>query len=112
MAKGFQGFPGGANLQGLMQQAQKMKQQLEKVQSEIETFEADGSAGGGAVKVRVNGKGEILSIKIDPQIVDPKDVSMLEDTLTAACNDALTKARSNREEKMGSVTGGMNIPGL
>lgn len=112
MAKGFQGLPGGANIQGLMQQAQKMKQQLEKVQSEIDTFEADGSAGGGAVKVRVNGKGIILSIKIDPQIVDPSDVSMLEDAITAACNDAIGKARENRETKMSAVTGGMNIPGF
>ncbi len=110
--KGFKGFPGGANMQGLLQQAQKMQKDMARAQEEAEAFESEGSAGGGAVKVRVNGKYEVLSIEIKPEAVDPSDVEMLQDAIRIACNDALTKIKDNTQQKLNSVTGGLSIPGL
>jgi hypothetical protein len=110
MAKGFGGFPG--NMQGLMQQAQKMQKDLQKAQEEAENFEAEGSAGGGAVKFKMNGRYEVLSVEIKPEAVDPSDVEMLQDMVKAAANDAIAKVRENTQSKMSKVAGGMNIPGL
>ncbi|MFO0417092.1 MAG: YbaB/EbfC family nucleoid-associated protein [Pseudomonadota bacterium] len=112
MARGFNGFPGGGNIQALMQQAQKMQKEMQRVQAEAELFEAEGSAGGGAVKVTANGKNEILSVVIKPEAVDPADVEVLQDMIRLATNDALGKVRKNTEENLSRVTGGMNIPGL
>jgi len=101
MAKGFG---------NLMKQAQKMQQQMMQIQEELEGLEILGEAGGGMVKVTVNGKGEINSLKIDPDAVDPEDVEMLEDTILAAIQDAVEKAQKTAAEKMNAVTGG--IPGM
>lgn len=111
MAKGFGGFPGG-NMQGLLQQAQKMQKEMQRAQEEAEAFETEGSAGGGAVKFRVNGKYEVLAVEIAREAVDPSDVEVLQDMVRLAANDAISKVRKNVEEKLSKVTGGMNIPGL
>jgi len=110
--KGFKGFPGGANMQGLLQQAQKMQKDMARAQEEAEAYECEGSAGGGAVKVRVNGKYEMVSVEIKPEVVDPSDVEMLQDTIRIAANEALSKIKDNTQQKLASVTGGLNIPGL
>jgi DNA-binding YbaB/EbfC family protein len=94
----------------LLKQAQKMQQQMMQIQEELEGLEILGEAGGGMVKVTVNGKGEINSLKIDPDTVDPEDVEMLEDTILAAIQDAVEKAQKTAAEKMNAVTGG--IPGM
>ena len=110
MAKGFGGLPG--NMQGLMQQAKKMQEQLQKLQEDSQNITAEGTAGGGMVKAIVNGKQELVSLAIDPQVVNPSDVEMLQDLVVAAVNDASRKAGEQVKEKMGGITGGMNIPGL
>lgn len=105
------GFPGGgfggANMQQLMRQAQKMQADMENVQKELEETELEVSSGGGMVVCKVTGKGELKSLKIDPQIVDPEDVEMLEDTITAAVKEAIRQANELSTEKMNKVTGGM-----
>lgn len=113
MAKG--GFPGGfggGNMNNLMKQAQAMQKKMEEMQKQIEASEFEASAGGGAVSVKVNGKKEVLGINIKPEVVDADDVEMLEDLVLSAVNEALRKADEETANKMGKVTGGMNIPGL
>lgn len=109
MARG--GFPGGGfgggNMQQLLRQAQKMQADMEKVQQELEETELEVSSGGGMVVCKVTGKGELKQIKINPQIVDPDDVEMLEDTVTVAVKEALRQANDLSSEKMGKVTGGI-----
>ena len=109
MARG--GFPGGGfgggNMQQILRQAQKMQSDMEKAQQELEATELEVSSGGGMVVCKVTGKGEIKEIKINPQIVDPDDVEMLEDTVTAAVKEALRQANELSNEKMGKITGGM-----
>ena len=108
------GFPGGmpGNMNNLMKQAQRMQKQMEEKQKELEekTFEA--TAGGGAVTVVVTGKKEVASVKLSEEVVDPDDVEMLEDLILSAVNEALRKADEETANKMGKLTGGMNIPGL
>jgi DNA-binding YbaB/EbfC family protein len=111
MAKGFGGFPGG-NIQGMLQQAQKMQKDIEKTQAEIELIEVDGSAGGGVVTFTVNGKYEVCKVKIKPEAIDPSDPEMLEDLVRAAANDAISKVKDLAKNKMAKVTGGMNLPGM
>lgn len=108
--KGFPGMPG--NIQQLMKQAQKMQEDLKRVQEEAEQKTAEGSAGGGMVKAVANGKNQITSITIDQQVVNPNDVEMLQDLVVAACNDALTKVQESLKQEMSKLTAGMNIPGL
>ncbi len=112
MAKGFGGFPGGGNMQALLQQAQKMQRDMQIAQAQAEAFEAEGSVGGGAVKIRVNGKYEVLSVEIKPEAVDPSTVDLLQDMVKSAANDAIAKVRSNTDVMLSKVTGGMNMPGL
>jgi DNA-binding YbaB/EbfC family protein len=100
---------GMANLQRM---AQQMQQDMARVQSELEAAKVDGSAGGGVVSATVTGKGEVVSITIDPSAVDPADVEMLQDLVVAAVNDALRASRELAEEKMAAVTGGLKIPGM
>jgi DNA-binding YbaB/EbfC family protein len=100
---------GMANLQRM---AQQMQQDMARVQSELEAAQVDGSAGGGVVSATVTGKGEVVSITIDPSAVDPADVEMLQDLVVAAVNDALRASRDLAEEKMAAVTGGLKIPGM
>ena len=103
---------GGDNMQNLARQAQKLQQQMTKVQEELETREYEASAGGGMVTVKVSGKKELLSIEIKPEAVDPDDVEMLQDLVLAAVNEALRTANDNTEREMNKLTGGLNMPGL
>lgn len=95
-----------------MKMVQQMQNRLLKVQQELGEAIVEGTAGGGVVTARVSGQREFQSIKIDPSAVDPDDVEMLEDLITAAVKDAMDKATAMSEEKMSAITGGMNIPGL
>ncbi|MFA7636344.1 MAG: YbaB/EbfC family nucleoid-associated protein [Monoglobales bacterium] len=108
----FAGFPGGGNMNNMIKQAQKMQEQMLKAQQEIEETEVEASSGGGMVTVRATGKKEILEINIKPEAVDPDDVEMLQDLVLVAVNDALSKADALSQEKLGALTGGINIPGL
>ncbi|MBI4310837.1 MAG: YbaB/EbfC family nucleoid-associated protein [Chloroflexi bacterium] len=96
----------------MVRQAQQLQQRLIKMQEELEHLTVEASAGGGAVKVVATGKQRVTSIKIDPAAVDPQDVSMLEDMVLAAVNEAMDKAGEMANQKMSAVTGGMKIPGL
>ena len=96
----------------LMKQAQQMQQKMLKLQEEIAKRTLDASVGGGMVTVTVNGKSEVLRIKIEPQVVDPNDVEMLEDLIVAGVNEALRKAQEMMSEEMSKLTGGLKIPGL
>jgi nucleoid-associated protein EbfC len=105
--------PGGQpNLQQLMQQAQKMQQQMVAAQAELAEAELTGTSGGGLVTVIVSGAGEVKSVKIDPRAVDPDDVETLEDLVLAALHNAAEEARALTERKLGPVTGGMGGLGL
>jgi len=101
------------NLSALLGQMQKMQEQLQKAQEELETIEVEGSSGGGMVTVLASGKREIKRIQIDPEVVDPEDVEMLEDLIVAAVNQALEKAEQAANEHLNQTTGGMlsNLPG-
>ncbi len=101
------------NLSALLGQMQKMQERLQKAQEELETIEVEGSSGGGMVTVLANGKRELKRIQIDPEVVDPEDVEMLEDLIVAAVNQALEKAEQAANEHLNQTTGGMlsNLPG-
>ncbi len=103
---------GGMNMQNMMAQAQKMQQNIERVQQEVEEREVEASAGGGAVKVVVSGKRELLGIEIAPEVVDVDDIEMLQDIIIAAVNEAMSSAEKMMNEEMAKVTGGMNMGGL
>ena len=106
-------FPGGKKgMKDLMKQAQKMQNDLMKAQEELANKIVEGSSGGGMVKVEMNGKSQVLSVKIDSEVVDKDDVEMLEDLIIAALNEAQEKVSKTSESEMGKLTGGMNIPGL
>jgi len=111
MAKGFNGFPGG-NMQALLKQAQKVQKDMQQAQAQAEVFEAEGSAGGGAVRVVMNGKHDVVSVAIKPEACDPSDVEVLQDMVRLAVNDAAQKIRTNTEEMLSRVTGGMGMPGV
>ena len=96
----------------MMRQAQQMQTQMAKIQEEIAEARSEASAGGGAVKVVVIGGSKVESIIIDPEVVDPEDVEMLQDLVLAAVNEAMDSAQAEASEKMSAITGGLNIPGL
>lgn len=100
------------NMNNLMRQAQQMQAKIGTLQKELETRELDVSAGGGAVKIKINGKQEILELKLDPECVDPEDIDTLEDLLRTAVNQAVNESQAMVNSAMSKVTGGMNIPGL
>jgi DNA-binding YbaB/EbfC family protein len=100
------------DLGGLMQAAQKMQADLQKTQAELEHKMVEASSGGGMVTAVVNGRFELVSIKIDPTCVDPKDVGMLQDLITAAVNQAVAKAKAMAQAELSKITGGMAIPGM
>ena len=102
------------NLSNIMQQAQKMQGKIAQAQKELASRAYEASSGGGMVKAVVNGSHAVVSIKIDPAVVNPEDVSMLEDLIVAAVNEASKRAREDSAEEMGKITSGMgvNIPGL
>ena len=105
------GFPGGmgmpGNMNNLMKQAQKMQKQMEETTKELEEKEVTAAAGGGAVEVTVTGKKEIKSVKLDPEVVDPDDIEMLEDLIVAATNEALRKMEEISQAEMAKITGGL-----
>ena len=103
---GFGGF-GGGNMQQLMRQAQKMQQQMTEAQEKLDAMEYEAASGGGVVQVKVSGKRELTSIVIDPKVVDPEDVEMLQDLIQAAVNEALRKGEEARETTMGKMAPGM-----
>ena len=109
---GFPGMMGGANMQQLARQAQKLQQQMAKAQEELDAREFEATSGGGMVTAKVNGKRELLAISIKPEAIDPDDVEMLEDMVMAAVNEALRTAADTAEREMGKLTGGMGMPGL
>ena len=108
--RGMGGGPG--NMQAMLRQAQKMQEDAQRVQDELEQTEYSASAGGGAVSATVNGKHTLTALTISPDVVDPDDAEMLADLVMAAINEANRAAAKDAEAKMGAVTGGMNIPGL
>lgn len=100
------------NMNQMMKQVKKMQQEMAKAQQELEKKEVEGTAGGGVVKVRMNGHKQLLGIEISPEVVDPDDVEMLQDLITAAVNEAMKQAEELVAKDLGKFTGGMNIPGL
>ena len=100
------------NMQQMMKQARKMQEQIAAAQESLSQATVDASAGGGMVKVTVNGEMQITSLKIDPEALDPEDVEMLEDMITAAVNEAVRGVAEMANRQMGAITGGLNIPGM
>jgi DNA-binding YbaB/EbfC family protein len=100
------------NMNQLFKQAQAMQQKMQEMQQKSEELTQEGTAGGGMVTSTVNGKGQLLRVKIDPSIVNKDDVEMLEDLIIAAFNDAKNKIDERMNQEMASITGGLNIPGL
>lgn len=113
MAKGgFRGMPGGMNQAAMIKQAQKMQQEMLRMQEEMETKTFSATAGGGMVKAEVNGKHELMSLEINPEAVDPDDVEMLQDMVIAAVNEAIRAADVDSANNMSKLTGGLNLGGL
>jgi hypothetical protein len=95
-----------------MKQAQKMQEQMARVQEELANKTVEAAAGGGMVTVTANGKQEILAVKISPEVINPQDSAMLEDLVTAAVNEALRSSRELLQQEMTKITGGLRIPGI
>ena len=113
MAKNnFRGMPGGMNQAAMMKQAQKMQQELIRMQQEQETKTYTASAGGGMVSATVNGKHELVNLQINPEAVDPDDVEMLQDMVMAAVNEAMRTADTDAANNMSRLTGGLNLGGM
>ncbi len=106
------GMPMGGNMNQMLKQAKKMQEQMIKMQEEMEEKVYEASSGGGAVSVKMNGKRELQEIKLSNEVVDPDDIEMLEDLITAAINEVLRKVEETSADEMSKLTGGMNIPGL
>lgn len=111
MAKGnpFGNIPGMGNI---MKQVQKMAEDTQKLEEELGELRVEATSGGGMVKAVANGRGEVLEVKIDPQVVDPEDVEILEDMVVSAVREAIEKGAEMKAAKMQEITGGMNLPGL
>ncbi len=103
---------GLGGLGDMMKQVQKMQAKMEELQAQLESATVDGSSGGGMVKVTTNGKNQILSLSIDPEVVNKDDVEMLQDLVIAAINQARQKVQELQAEQMGNLTGGLKIPGM
>ena len=101
-----------SNMQAMLKQAQKMQEDMAAMQEELEAREYDVSAGGGVVNVKINGKKEILSVKISPEVVDPDDIETLEDLIVAAVNEAVKKVESVSAQEMQKITGNIGLPGM
>ncbi len=106
------GAGGAGNMQAMIRQAQKMQEDMAIKQEELDAREYEIKAGGGVVSVKINGKKEILSIDIQPEIVDPDDVETLSDILVAAVNEAIKRVENTNNEEMAKITGSMNMPGM
>ncbi len=103
---------GPGNMNQMLKQAQKMQEDMAALQEDLEAREYTATSGGGMVTVTVDGKHLIKSIKINPDAVDPDDIEMLEDLVTVAVNEAIGNAAATAENEMGSITGGLNLPGM
>lgn len=103
---------GGGNMNAMLKQAQQMQEDMANLQADLDEREFTASSGGGMIEVTVNGKHEIKTLKINPEAVDAEDVEMLEDLITVAVNEAITNATKTAESEMGSITSGLNIPGM
>ena len=113
MAKNnFRGMPGGMNQAAMMKQAQKMQQEMLRMQEEMENKTYSATTGGGMVTASVNGKHEVVDLKINPEAVDPDDVDMLQDMIIAAVNEAMRAAETEATNNMSRLTGGLNLGGL
>ena len=113
MAKGgFRGMPGGMNQAAMMKQAQKMQQDMIRMQEEMENKTYSASAGGGMVTATVNGKHQVVAIDMKPEAVDPDDVEMLQDMVIAAVNEAMRTADVDAQNNMARITGGLNLGGM
>lgn len=110
LPKGMGGGP--QNMQSMLKQAQKMQEDMAALQEDLDNREYEVSAGGGAVTVKINGKFEIRSIDIQPEIVDPDDIETLSDILVAGVNEAIKKVNETNSEEMGKITGSMNLGGM
>ena len=108
--KGMGGGP--QNMNAMIRQAQKMQEDMEALQADLDAREYEIKAGGGVVAVKINGKKEVLSIDIQPEIVDPDDVETLSDILVAAVNEAIKRVETTNSTEMDKITKGMNMPGL
>ncbi len=113
MAKNnFRGMPGGMNQAAMMKQAQKMQQEMLRMQEEMEKKTYSATTGGGMVTATVNGKHEVVDLRINPEAVDPDDVEMLQDMIIAAVNEAMRTADSDAANNMSRLTGGLNLGGM
>lgn len=113
MAKGgFRGMPGGMNQAAMLKQAQKMQQEMLRMQEEMENKTYTAAAGGGMVKATVSGKHQLMGLEINPEAVDPEDVEMLQDMVIAAVNEAMRAAEAEASNSMSKFTGGLNLGGL
>ena len=113
MAKSnFRGMPGGMNQAAMMKQAQKKQQEMLRMQEEMENKTWSATAGGGMVTASVNGKHEVVDLKINPEAVDEDDVEMLQDMIIAAVNEAMRAAETESQNNMAKLTGGLNLGGL
>ena len=113
MAKNnFRGMPGGMNQAAMMKQAQKMQQEMMRMQEEMENKTYSATSGGGMVTAEVNGKHEVVSLTVKPEAVDPDDVEMLQDMIMAAVNEAMRTADTEAANNMSRLTGGLNLGGL
>jgi len=112
MPKGFPGMSGGMNMNNLMKQAQKMQKQMAQIQEELAQKTLEVSAGGGAIKVTINGEMEIIGMSISPDVIDPDDIEMLQDLVISAVNEAYRQMDSTAKSQMSKVTGGMSMPGM
>ncbi len=106
------GMGGPSNMQDMLKQAQKMQEDMANAQAELEGREYDVSCGGGVVNIKINGKKEILSVKLAEEIVDPDDIETLEDLIVAGVNEAIKKVESDSAEEMSKITGSMGIGGM
>jgi len=100
------------NYGNMMKQAKMMQKKMQEVQEELKKTQFEASAGGGAVKVKVNGDQEVLEVKINSEMVDASDLEMVEDMVLVALNDAISQSKQEMQAKMAEITGGLNIPGM
>ena len=108
-----QGFGGGpSNMQGVIKQAQKMQERMAELQAELDEREYDFTVGAGMITIKMNGKKEMQSIEIKPEVVDPDDIEMLQDLIVAGVNEAISSIEKTNNDEMSKVTGNLNIPGM
>ena len=108
-----QGFGGGpSNMQGVIKQAQKMQERMAELQAGLDEREYDFTVGGGMITIKMNGKKEMQSIEIKPEVVDPDDIEMLQDLIVAGVNEAISSIEKTNNDEMSKVTGNLNIPGM